>query len=219
MTQQQNRPSGAVLFDNYGINHNSEALRDKEVSQLVRYCLGIFHNPETAKSGRLEKAHRILQEQGHKVPNYLVPALRDRQHLDDIVALIGEIVVRHPDNGFIDVLARNLTGALADKAQQEGALKVLGLEQVCGAALRYAASKLRDDNLYQPVSTFFRQAARYEQHRQNVLGVLTWATEQQELAVNAAFVLNSLANEYGWKIGTQVDIVTGQLVSPSAPHG
>lgn len=217
MVQQQRSP-GAVLYENYD-NYNPVALSTEEAGQLVRYCLGIVHNLEKVGQRRLEKTTRILIEQGYRAPNYLPPALADKQHLDYLVGLFSEIVRQHPEPNFMDALARNLTGALSNENQREGAFRVLGLEQVCGAALRYVASRLKDDSLYGVVSAFFKKAAEMEQHRQAVFGVLTWATGQQELAINAALVLNSLADKYWQDIGTRVDTATGQLASDQGLEG
>jgi len=214
MVQQQQKSPGAVLFGDYE-NYNPAGLSEEEANQLVRYSFGIIHNIEKTNPGRLKKARRILIEQGHRAPNYLTPALNDKRHLDYIVNLLDEITKQNPDHDFIDAFARNLTGALANENQKEGALRVLGLEQVCGAALSYVAGILKDDNLYPVVSTFFKRAAEFEQHNQAVLGVLTWAMRQQELSINAAFMLNSLAGKYGWGIGTRVDATTDQPVGTS----
>lgn len=195
---QRQKGNGAVLYDNYG-SYNPRVLSVEETGLLVRYCIGIVHNKEGSSARRVRKAEEIIVQQGHKALNYFPPALADKPHLDDFVALISKVIAHHPDNGLVDSLARNLTGALSNEAQQEGALRALGLEQVCGAAMMYVAGRLEDEKLYPVVSAFFNQAAQAGQHRQGVFEALAWAAGQPRSAVNAAFLLSSLAARYGWE--------------------
>lgn len=202
MTQQFQKSPGAVLYDNYSTEHAAK-LSSEQIQQLLRYCSGIINHPEENAGRRLDKAKQILIAQSHKAPN-IPPALlsnKKQQQLDTVVGLIEKIVQAHPDKDFIDSLARNLVGALWNEQQSEGALKALLLEQICGAAIPYVASGLELDRSYTQISLFFMGAAQLPQHRAYAFKVLGWATEKQNLAANAAVLLNSLADRYSWSVG------------------
>ncbi len=208
------KSQGALLFNGYD-DYDPSIINEQQIMQLIKYCLGILHHQDNTSPRRLMKAREILIAQGHRMPNYLPPALADKQHLDYFVDLFSEIIRQHPQDRFIDTLARNLTGALSNENQREGAFRVLGLEQVCGVALWYVVNGLKDNSLYTPVSTFFKQTAEFEHHRRNVRVVLSRAMGRPELAANAALILNSLAGKYGWNVGTQVNTATSQLIGIS----
>jgi len=124
---------------------------------------------------------------------------------------IVEAVKRNTDYKFLDAIARMAAAALANKSQREGAARVLTLEQLCGIALKYVAPSLRSNDLYPAVSGIFKKAAEKEQYRPEVFKVLNWATGKDELAMNAAFLLSTLADKYGWDVGTKSNTATQQL--------
>ena len=201
-----------MLFENYGTTYNPTALTPEEAQQLVRYCSGIITHPETSSQQRHQTAKRITVEQSRHSPNLLVGMLNDSQHLGVIVdEIIVEAVKRNTDYKFLDAIARMAAAALANKSQREGAARVLTLEQLCGIALKYVAPSLRSNDLYPAVSGIFKKAAEKEQYRPEVFKVLNWATGKDELAMNAAFLLSTLADKYGWDVGTKSNTATQQL--------
>lgn len=191
---------GATLFDNYG-NYSDRAheLSQEEADQLVTYCLGIIKYPEKAAAERLKLARTILIEQGYRTPNVLPRILHNipRKNLEDIVGLFGNIISRHASNeSFLDSLARNVTAALSNPAQREGAARVLKLEGLCGAALYYLALSLHNDILYPLISEIFKDVAAGRQAEKafNTLNSLLMspAAARKQLAYPAAYLLSTL---------------------------